>query len=63
MTTRNVSDTMPRLLRPWRHLDQLWRSFAYLAIGVPLGTQVDLLLPLFEVGHATASPDLLKESE
>ena len=31
--------------------------------AVDVGTQVDLLLPLFEVGHATASPDLLKESE
>ena len=37
MTTRTVDGTMPRLLRPWRNLDQLWRSFAYLAVGVPLG--------------------------
>ena len=37
MTTRNVSDAMPLILRPWGNLDRLWRSFAYLAIGVPLG--------------------------
>ena len=37
MATRTVDDTMPRLLRPWRSPDQLWRSFAFLAIGVPLG--------------------------
>ena len=37
MTPRNVSDTMPVLLRPWSNIDRLWRSFAYLAIGVPLG--------------------------
>ena len=29
---------MPRLLRPWRNLGQLWRSLAYLALGLPLGT-------------------------
>ncbi len=37
MADRNVSDTMPLLLRPWRDIARLWRSFAYLAIGVPLG--------------------------
>ena len=37
MTTRNVSGTMPLLLRPWRNPSQLWRSLAYLAVGVPLG--------------------------
>jgi signal transduction histidine kinase len=37
MTDRNVSDTMPLLLRPWGDVPRLWRSFAYLAIGVPLG--------------------------
>jgi putative PEP-CTERM system histidine kinase len=31
--------------------------------AVDVGTQVDLLLPLFDVGHTTASADLLKESE
>ena len=28
---------MPGLLRPWRDLSTLWRSMAYLAVGVPLG--------------------------
>jgi signal transduction histidine kinase len=28
---------MPLLLRPWGDLPRLWRSLAYLAIGVPLG--------------------------
>jgi len=28
---------MPGLLRPWRDLSTLWRSQAYLAVGVPLG--------------------------
>ncbi|WP_421118741.1 sensor histidine kinase [Aquihabitans daechungensis] len=28
---------MPLLLRPWGNLSRLWRSLAYLAIGVPLG--------------------------
>jgi signal transduction histidine kinase len=37
MTDRNVSATMPLLLRPWGNLPRLWRSLAYLAIGVPLG--------------------------
>ncbi|KFB70121.1 XrtA/PEP-CTERM system histidine kinase PrsK [Candidatus Accumulibacter vicinus] len=31
--------------------------------AVDVGTQVDLLLPLFDVRHTTASADLLKESE
>jgi signal transduction histidine kinase len=37
MPDRNVSATMPLLLRPWGDVPRLWRSFAYLAIGVPLG--------------------------
>jgi signal transduction histidine kinase len=37
MTDRNVSATMPLLLRPWSDVPRLWRSLAYLAVGVPLG--------------------------
>lgn len=37
MSDRNVSATMPVLFRPWGDLPRLWRSFAYLAVGVPLG--------------------------
>ena len=37
MSTRNVSATMPLLIRPWRSPSRLWRSLAYLAVGVPLG--------------------------
>src|SRR6478752_3219103 len=37
MTDRNVSDTMPLLLRPWSDVPRLWRCLAYLAVGVPLG--------------------------
>ncbi|HWJ97697.1 MAG TPA: sensor domain-containing protein, partial [Acidimicrobiales bacterium] len=37
MTDRNVSDTMPLLLRPWGDVRRLWRCLAYLAVGVPLG--------------------------
>ncbi|WP_426571605.1 sensor histidine kinase [Aquihabitans sp. McL0605] len=28
---------MPLFLRPWRNPERLWRSLAYLAVGVPLG--------------------------
>lgn len=37
MSPRNVNGTMSALLRPWRHPARLWRSLAYLAVGMPLG--------------------------